>query len=215
MGEVARIPHVWLASLGGACAFGSMLALGVVWGPKLLLVRGIEPSTANLGASMLWLGLAAGCLIVPRGSDAIGRRRLPIQAGSVVQLACLLALLFLPAVGPGLGMALCFVFGVANAVHMLAFSTAADVVPASRIGTTAAMVNGLMFIVGGVLIARPAVLGSHAIERGVEAGTLELAQRAGRPLLVALVIAFVAAALMKETHPKARAHPPGSGPSSA
>lgn len=69
---------------------------------------------------------------------------------------------------------------------MLAFSTAADVVPPSRIGTSAAMVNGLMFILGGVLIARPAVLGSRAIERSIEGGTLELAQHAGRPLLVAL-----------------------------
>jgi len=206
MGEVARIPHVWIASLGGACAFGSMLALGVVWGPKLLMVRGIEQSTANLGASMLWLGLAAGCLVVPRWSDTIGRRKLPIIAGAVVQLAALLALLFASSIGAGLGMTLCFLFGAANAVHMLAFSTAADVVAPSRIGTSAAIVNGLMFILGGVLIARPAVLGSRAIERGIEAGTLELAQRAGRPLLVALAVALAVAALMKETHPKSRSH---------
>jgi MFS family permease len=206
MGEVARIPHVWIASLGGACAFGSMLALGVVWGPKLLMVRGIEQSTANLSASMLWLGLAAGCLVVPRWSDAVGRRKLPILAGTVIQLACLLALLFVPSIGIGLGMTLCFLFGAANAVHMLAFSTAADVVAPSRIGTSAAIVNGLMFIVGGVLIARPAALGSRAIERGIEAGTLELAQHAGRPLLVALVLALAVAALMKETHPKSRSH---------
>lgn len=59
-----------------------------------------------------------------------------------------------------------------------------------------------MFILGGVLIARPTILGSRAIERGFEAGTLELAQQAGRPLLVALAVA----AFVKETHPKARSH---------
>jgi hypothetical protein len=38
-----------------------------------------------------------------------------------------------------------------NAAHMLAFSTAADVVTPNRIGTSAAIVNGIMFIVGGII----------------------------------------------------------------
>jgi MFS family permease len=134
-------------------------------------------------------------------SDRIRRRKLPILVGTVLQLACLLALLYLPSIGTGLGMTLCFLFGFANAVHMLAFSTAADVVAPSQIGTSAAIVNGIMFILGGVLIARPGVLGSRALERGVEAGTLELAQAAGRPLVIALVLAL--ALYMKETYPKA------------
>jgi MFS family permease len=204
MAQVARIGHVWVASLNGAAAFGAMLALGVVWGPKLLMVRGIEASTANFGASMLWLGLAAGCLVIPRWSDAIQRRKLPIIAGTAVQLICLLALLYLPSVGTGLGMALCFAFGFANAAHMLAFSTVADVVAPSQIGTSAAIVNGLMFIVGGVLIARPGVLGSRAIEAGIQPGTLELAQIAARPLMLGLAVALVIALVMKETYPHAR-----------
>jgi hypothetical protein len=102
-------------------------------------------------------------------------------------------------------MSLCFVFGFANAAHMLAFSTAADVVAPNQIGTSAAIVNGLMFIVGGALIARPGVLGSRAIERGIEVGTLELAQIAGRPLTIALAVALVIALIMKETYPKSKA----------
>ena len=43
-----------------------MLSLGVVWGPKLLVARGLDVSTANAGASFLWLGLAVGGFIVPR-----------------------------------------------------------------------------------------------------------------------------------------------------
>jgi MFS family permease len=212
MARVARIGHVWVASINGAAAFGAMLALGVVWGPKLLMVHGVEASTANFGASMLWLGLAAGCLIVPRWSDAIRRRKLPILVGTAVQLVCLLALLYLPSVGTVLGMALCFTFGFANAAHMLAFSTVADVVAPSQIGTSAAIVNGIMFIVGGVLIARPGVLGSRAIERGVEVGTLELAQIAGRPLVMGLVLAVVLALVMAETYPGSRKDEVDEGP---
>jgi len=51
--QVARIGHVWLASLYGATTFGVMLALGVVWAPQLLKVHGLSDMTASLGASML------------------------------------------------------------------------------------------------------------------------------------------------------------------
>jgi hypothetical protein len=57
-----------------------------------------------------------------------------------------------------------------------------------------------MFIVGGALIARAGVLGSRAIERGIEPGTLELAQVAERPLIVALAMALVIALIMRETY---------------
>jgi hypothetical protein len=38
---------------------------------------------------------------------------------------------------------------------MLAFSTAADVVTPNRIGTSAAIVNGFMLMLGGLMIQRP------------------------------------------------------------
>ena len=84
---------------------------------------------------------------------------------------------------------------------MLAFSTAADVVQPHQIGTSAAIVNGIMFILGGILISRPGARIGIGLEQGIEAGTLEAAQFAGWPLLVALIIAMVFAVLMRETYP--------------
>jgi hypothetical protein len=89
-----------------------------------------------------------------------------------------------------------------NAAHMLAFSTAADVVTPNRIGTSAAIVNGIMFIVGGIMIQRPGVRVGWGIEAGLEQGTLELAQYAGWPLMLAILIALGLAAVMRETYPK-------------
>ena len=91
---------------------------------------------------------------------------------------------------------------VDNAAHMLAFSTAADVVTPNRIGTSAAIVNGMMFIVGGMMIQRPGVRIGWGIEAGIERGTLELAQYASWPLMVALVVALGIAVVMRETYPK-------------
>jgi MFS family permease len=201
MAEVAKIGHVWVASLVGALTFGAMLALGVVWAPKLLMVHGLSETSANLGASMLWLGLAAGSAVIPHWSDVIRRRKLPIALGAVVQILALLGLLYVPNLGTLPAIVLCFVFGFANASHMLAFSTAADVVQPSQIGTSAAIVNGIMFIFGGILISRPGVRIGLGLEAGIAPASLELAQYASVPLIVALVIAAVVSFLMKETYP--------------
>jgi MFS family permease len=173
MAEVARIPHVWIASIIGAAQFGVMLALGVVWAPKLLMVHGLSQTVASFGASMLWLGLAAGSAVVPWSSDYLKNRKLPILVGGIVQLICLVALLYVPNVETTLAFILCFVFGFANASHMLAFSAAADVVQPSQIGTSAAIVNGIMFIVGGIMISGPGVRIGVGIESGIEPRSLD------------------------------------------
>jgi hypothetical protein len=102
----------------------------------------------------------------------------------------------------GLAVFLCFTLGFASASNMLAFSSVADVMKPSLIGTSAAIVNGITFIVGGILISRPGMRIGPGIEAGLEPRSLALAQYASRPLLAALAIALVLALVMKETHPK-------------
>jgi len=202
MAEVAKIPHIWVASAFGALCFGVMLGLGVVWAPKLLAVRGLDAATANWSASLLWLGLAAGCFAVPQWSDIIKSRKVPILTGIAVQIVALALLLYLPEVNSTMAMVLCFAFGVGNAAHMLAFSTAADVVAPSRIGTSAAIVNGIMFIVGGIMISRPGMRIGWGLEAGIEPKSLALAQYAAWPLMAAIVVALGFALALRETYPK-------------
>ena len=204
MGQVAKIGHVWMASIIGAALFGALLALGVVWMPKLLMVHGMSPAAAGFGTSMLWFGLAAGSAVVPWWSDKIRNRKLPIILGSLVQLAAFLGLLYLPGISPTAAMVLCIIFGFANANHMLAFSTAADVVKPSQIGTSAAIVNGIMFIFGGILISRPGVRVGWGMEGGIAPRSLELAQYASVPIIIALVVALALSFVMKETYPRSQ-----------
>lgn len=204
LAAVARIRHVWLAAAFGAMCFGTMLSLGVVWGPKLMMARGLEPATATGTASLLWLGLAAGCFAIPAWSDRLRRRKLPIVLGTMLQLVTIGLILWLPSMNAPMAMVLCLLFGFGNAVHMLAFSTAADVVMPQQIGTSAAIVNGAMFVMGGVLISRPGVRIGNWIEiHGTPTSYLELARFASLPLLLALAIALVLALSMKETYPGA------------
>jgi MFS family permease len=166
----------------------------------MMQVRGLSPDTANLAASILWLGLAAGCAVVPWWSDAIKRRKLPVLVGIVVQGTALAALVYVPGLGTPALMALWFAFGAGAAAHILAFTMAGDIVEPAQIGTSAALVNGAMFVVGGVLIARPGSLASAALS-SVLPVTLESAATAARPLLLALVLALVLAALIPESYP--------------
>jgi MFS family permease len=200
--EVAKIRHIWMAAAFGALCFGVQLALGVVWGPKLIAVRGFDPAVANWSASLLWLGLAAGCFVIPKWSDLVRRRKLPVLVGIAIQASALAALLYLANLSPALAMALCFMFGFANAVHMLAFSTAADVVEPSQIGTSAALVNGIMFIVGGIMISRPGARIGLGLEAGLQAKSLPLAQYAAWPLMLAILLALPIGLFMRETYPR-------------
>ena len=204
--EVAKIPHVWLAAIWGAIVFGAMLACGVVWAPKILMVRGLTQQMANFAASMMWLGLAAGCLIVPRWSDIVSKRKLPTAAAIALQLVCFAGLLYLPPLGTAATLALCFLFGLGAAAHMLAFSTSGDIVPPRLIGTSAALVNGVMFLTSGLLIAIPGQIASREIAAGSPVSML-VVEHAGKPLLIGLAIALVLSLVMKETYPKRRAFP--------
>lgn len=82
---------------------------------------------------------------------------------------------------------------------MLSFSTAADVVRPEQIGTSAAVVNGLMFIAGGFFISAPGARIANAQAAGLKG--LEGAQYAALPLTGALVVALVLCFFMKETYP--------------
>jgi MFS family permease len=200
--NVARLSHIWMAAAFGSLCFGVMLGLGVVWGPKLLMARGHDAGTANTAASFLWLGLAAGCFVAPWISDHLQRRKLPILIGISIQILALAYLLYTTPGGAARDVLLCFLFGFGNSAHMLAFSTAGDVVEPKHIGTSAAIVNGIMFLVGGIMISRPGVRIGLGIEEGVAPGSLEMAQFAGRPMLIGVCLAFVIALLMRETYPR-------------
>ena len=200
--RVAQIPHIWAASAFGALCFSVMLALGVVWGPKLLMVRGLDASSANSAASFLWLGLAAGCFVTPWSSDQLKTPKVPVLIGMALQLAALAILLYAQSFGPAFDTFLCFLFGFGASAHMLAFSTAADIVEPQNIGTSAAFVNGMMFILGGVMISRPGARVGLGLDEGALPGSMELAQFAGRPLLLGLILALLVAALMRETYPQ-------------
>ncbi|TIC82386.1 MFS transporter [Crenobacter intestini] len=155
---VTRHRDILLLGLWGGIAFGSQLALGVVWVPKIAAWQGQDTATGGYAVAALWLGLGVGALFWDRLGYHRAQKKGIISLGFAVMIVSL-ALMLLP-LGQGQYwlIVLSFVFGFGNGVHMLAFSCAADKVPSSILGSASALINAAFFIIGGVLISLPSLL---------------------------------------------------------
>lgn len=155
--ECLRSPRdLWLPAAWGAIAFGLQLALGVVWAPRLMAMQTGSTLDASWAGPATWLGVGLGSVALNLVSDRI-RARKPVLVGAYVAMIAAVGLIVLVAGLPAPAYAgLFFVFGLANGVHMLAFTTLGDTLPQRVIGTASAVVNGAFFVLGGVLAALPA-----------------------------------------------------------
>lgn len=151
---VASIRASWVNALVAGVMFGTMFAVGVVWGPRLAMARGISAQDANAVSALCWLGLATGAPVISWLSQRSGRLVRPMLVSVVLQAVCGIAILTV-AGGAGLAAALFYAFGFASAGSMLCFTYGAAIVPERLVGTSAAVVNAVQFILSGIFMAIP------------------------------------------------------------
>lgn len=141
----------------GAASFGVMLAMGVVWGPRLGESLGLSSAASSLSA-VCWLGLAVGAPLFARWAQRSAAPVRQLRLGYLAQLLLLGWIVCVPAT-TALGFTVqMFLFGVASGAAMLPFTLAAQCAGQRYAGTSAALINGAQFIAGGVLIALPGQL---------------------------------------------------------
>lgn len=148
--------NVILSCLMGGATFGVQMAFGVLWGARIMGAHGMTAEVATIGSGLCWLGLAIGSPLINIWSNKWGNRRWPSFIATVLCLASVLLLLYLPHMSTGVAIALLFAIGFFASAEMLAFTIAGEAVPGSLIGSSAAVVNAVMFIVGGLLTSIPA-----------------------------------------------------------
>lgn len=153
--EVSAISDSWINALIGGATFGSMLALGVVWGPRFLAAGGMDQTDAFGVSSMMWLGLALGAPVFGWISDKLRKRWMPMAAGCLLQLVAIVYILANPTMSVQGASIAFFIWGFMSGGSMLNFAIGADLVKPSLIGTSAAVVNAVQFIVGGIIMAIP------------------------------------------------------------
>jgi len=87
---------------------------------------------------------------------------------------------------------------------MLAFSMAGDTVPPELIGAASAVVNGVMFLFGGVLIALPGQIVAREESAGMPVSML-MGELAGTPVAIGLALAMLIVACVRESYPNSAA----------
>ncbi|MEU7321387.1 MFS transporter [Streptomyces griseoviridis] len=158
LGTCFRNRNVVLSALLAGVSFGSMLAMGVLWGPRVMEARGAGTSLAAVLTAMSWLGLAVGAPLFNLLSDHWNNRRVPAVVGVLLQAVAVGLLVYLPRETNSVSVVTMFCVGLFAGAHMLGFTVAGESVPGKLVGSSAAIVNGVCFIIGGLLQAVPSKL---------------------------------------------------------
>lgn len=146
---------IFLIGLWAGVAFGCQLALGVVWAPKILVIKGFDDAVSGYASMAIWLGLGAGALVWDRIGYHSNHKRLIVVICFVTMMFSLSCVLLLGGLSLSVNVFLMFLFGFGNGVHMLAFSCASDFIPTEKIGSASAVINTMFFIIAGVLTSIP------------------------------------------------------------
>ena len=153
---VANSRVMWSALFAGA-SFGTMLAVGVLWGPRVQQAHGVSPTAAATLTAAAWLGLAVGAPLINVLSDQFHSREWPALIGLMLQAAAVTVFIYGPT-GGAASVVVMFGVGLFAGTHMLGFTIAGESVSLTLIGSASAIVNGCCFIVAGLLVAIPGYL---------------------------------------------------------
>jgi len=155
---LAGDPDQWLVSVTFFSTMGTLLTLIGLWGvPYLVVVYGLDVTTASYYTLLASVGMLVGSPTVGRFSDATGHRLVPMVAGFGLFV---LALAVIPAFGkPPLFVVAgsYFLCGLLFGAAMLGFSVLKERYPAGASGVATAAVNTAGFV-GGALF--PTLMGA-------------------------------------------------------
>ena len=155
LAKVASIRNTWVNAMIGGITMGTMLGLGVIWGPRVLIAGGMEPGEAFAVSSLAWAGLAFGSPAFAWLSDAMRSRVKPIAVGCALQMVAIIIVIAYPQAPSFESSILFFIFGFMAGGSMLPFTIGSELVSSSLIGTSAAVVNATQFIFGGIMMPCP------------------------------------------------------------
>lgn len=206
--EVAAIKDSWINALIGGATFGCMLALGVLWGPRFLAAGGMAQSDAFAVSAVMWAGLAFGAPVFAWSSEFLKKRKMPMFMGALFQFFAIIYIMMNPSMSNMEASIAFFIWGFMAGGSMLNFPIGADLVKPALIGTSAAIVNAVQFIVGGLIMVIPGrvLSGSGLIARigdikGAVTPSVSDYQWAIAILPMSLFFALILFYFLKETYP--------------
>jgi MFS family permease len=145
LGIVLRHRQTWLIALSGLGTSAPLLGFAGLWGvPFLETAYGLTRTHAATLTSLLFVGWGVGAPLFGWLSDRIGRRRLPLIAGLVLETAMMAVLIYVPGLSTWGLAALCFLVGLLGSSQIVCFALAKENHGPELSGTAIGFVNAMV-----------------------------------------------------------------------
>ena len=184
-------PLFWQVTLISGLTFGLMLGVGIIWGIKLLIFKGFDPTSASNINATIWFGFGTGALLVHIFSDYVRSFKLTCVIFLVCDLIALLLFLLLSELSTGVAYTLFLSIGFFAGVSPMCYTMTTRFCEKARAGTAFGLLTCVSFVVGALLMPAPARL--------IEDFNVPLSA-AALIFPVALLLALILAVVKKETY---------------
>lgn len=199
--------QVWFAGL--YCSFINLtvMIIGALWGADYLeTVHGIAATQASFIVTMIFFGLIVGSPLFGYVSDRIGRRKLPMIVGGILNTLCILAILNY-SLSDSMLIFLFFLLGIFSASQILTYPFIMESVP-SHIVASSESVSAVLIMGGGALFQPLFGFILTDISQGASNYSALAFQHAMLILPVTFLIATLLSCFLKETYCKRQTQTP-------
>lgn len=171
LGTVVRDRQTWLVAIVGLGTSAPLLAFAGLWGvPFLETAYGLQRTSAATLTSTIIAGWGAGAPLFGWLSDRIGRRRVPLMIGLILETAALAALIYVPGL-PAVAVAgLCFLVGFFGSSQIICFALVRENHSAGLSGTAIGFLNGMVTGAGALFQPMVGLLLDFAWKGGTSLG---------------------------------------------
>ena len=184
-------PLFWQVTLISGLTFGLMLGVGIIWGIKLLILKGFDPTSASNINATIWFGFGTGALLVHIFSDYVRSFKIIAIIFLVCDLVALLLFLLLSEISTGVAYTLFLSIGFFAGVSPMCYTMTTRFCEKARAGTAFGLLTCVSFVVGALLMPAPARL--------IEDFNVPLSA-AALIFPAALLLALILAVIKKETY---------------
>lgn len=189
-------PLFWQVTLISGLTFGLMLGVGIIWGIKLLIFKGFDPTSASNINATIWFGFGTGALLVHVLSDYVRSFKLTCIIFLVCDLIALLLFILISEISTGFAYMLFLSIGFFAGVSPMCYTMTTRFCEKARAGTAFGLLTCVSFVIGALLMPAPARL--------IEDFNVPV-NMAAMIFPVALLLALILAVIKQETYDMAPA----------
>ena len=184
-------PLFWQVTLISGLTFGTMLGVGIIWGIKLLVFKGFDPTTASNINATIWFGFGIGAFVVHVISDRLRSFKLTCVIFLLCDVIALLLFTLTSETSAGMAYLLFLSIGFFAGVSPMCYTMTTRFCEKAMAGTTFGLLTCVSFVIGALLMPIPARL--------VENSNVSLTA-AALVFPAALLLALCLAVIKKETY---------------